>query len=86
MPIYEIKHFSGGLSDWEDRGVTGAFKFGKNLDIRKQIDSLTCAQDLEGESYTQSFCFCLAFCVYFTFPISDAIKKRFSLSVCERRV
>jgi hypothetical protein len=54
MPIYEIKHFSGGLSDWEDRGVTGAFKFGKNLDIRKQIDSLTCAQDLEEEGLHSS--------------------------------
>lgn len=43
---YEIMFFSGGLSDYEDRGVKGAFKFGSNLDIRKAIDSLSCKQAL----------------------------------------
>lgn len=46
MPIYEITSFSGGLSDFEDRGIRGAFKFGTNLDIRKKRDTLTCNQDL----------------------------------------
>lgn len=47
MPIYEITSFSGALSDFEDRGIKGAFKFGKNLDIRKKRDTLTCNQALE---------------------------------------
>lgn len=46
MPIYEITSFAGGLSDFEDRGIKGAFKFGTNLDIRKKRDTLTCNQDL----------------------------------------
>lgn len=49
MPIYEINKFSGGISDYEDRGIAGAFKFGKNLDIRKQVDSLSCNQALKEE-------------------------------------
>lgn len=49
MPIYEISKFAGGISDFDDRGISGAFKFGKNLNIRKQIDSLTCQQALIDE-------------------------------------
>jgi len=52
--IYEIKHFSGGISDLEDRGITGSFKFGKNLDIRKNVDSLTCNQDFKEEGLLSS--------------------------------
>lgn len=47
MPAYKIEHFCGGLSDWEDRGILGAFKFGANLNIRRAVDSLYCNQDLE---------------------------------------
>jgi hypothetical protein len=43
--VYEIKNFSG-LSDYEDRGIVGAFKFGSNLDVRKSVDSLSCQQKL----------------------------------------
>jgi len=46
MGIYEINSFRGGLSDFEDKGISGAFKFGSNLDIRKQIDSLSAGQTL----------------------------------------
>ena len=42
--VFEIKSFRGGLSDYEDKGVVGSFKFGSNLDIRKQIDSLSANQ------------------------------------------
>jgi hypothetical protein len=54
MGIYEIKSFRGALSDWEDKGIPGAFKFGTNLDIRKQIDSLSCDQDYIDEGILSS--------------------------------
>lgn len=44
--IYEISSFRGGLSDYEDKGIQGAFKFGSNLDIRKETDSLSSGQTL----------------------------------------
>lgn len=44
--IYEISSFRGGLSDYEDKGIQGAFKFGSNLDIRKEKDSLSSGQTL----------------------------------------
>ncbi len=49
MPVYEIKQFGGGISDHEDKGIPGAFKFAKNLDIRKTNDSLSCQQALVDE-------------------------------------
>lgn len=49
MPVYEIKHFSGGVSPWEDRGILGAFKMGQNLNIRRETDSLYCNQALDDE-------------------------------------
>lgn len=54
MPVYETKSFKGGISDWEDKGITGAFKFGYNLDIRKQVDSLSCNQAMEEEGLASS--------------------------------
>lgn len=49
MPIYEIKEWGGGISPFSDRGIRGAFKFGKNLSIRKDVDTLTCGQALTDE-------------------------------------
>jgi len=49
MKSYEIKSFRGGISDYEDKGIAGSFKFGKNLDIRKKVDSLSCQQALASE-------------------------------------
>lgn len=43
---FRIKSFKGGLSDWDDVGVSGSFKFGSNLDIRKNTDSLSCGYSL----------------------------------------
>jgi len=54
MPVYEITTFRGGLSDYEDKGISGAFKFGSNLDIRKRIDSLSCKQALVDEGLDSS--------------------------------
>lgn len=51
MPIYQITSFRGGLSDYEDKGISGSFKFSSNLDIRKDIDSISCQQDLVEESH-----------------------------------
>lgn len=52
MPIYEIKSFNGGVSDFEDKGIAGAFKFGSGLDIRKSKDTLTCKQGFKDEGIT----------------------------------
>ena len=47
--IYEINKFNGGISDYTDRGIPGAFKFGQNLNLHKLNDSLFCNQDLKEE-------------------------------------
>lgn len=52
--LYEIKEFLGGISPFEDRGIKGAFKFGKNLSIRKKVDSLSCNQALIEEGLHSS--------------------------------
>lgn len=59
MPKYIIKSWEGGISSWNDRGQHGASKFIKNVDIRKQNDSLSCGQALKedglyGFSHSQS--------------------------------
>lgn len=53
MPIYEISKYSGGLSDFSDRGIVGSFKFGTNLDIRKRVDSLSANWELVDEGIDQ---------------------------------
>ena len=52
MPVYRIKSFRGGISDEEDKGIRGSFKFGQGLDIHKKIDSLSCQQVMKKESGT----------------------------------
>lgn len=49
MAVYEIQSFSGGISDFDDRGIRGAFKMGSNIDIRRKTDSLTAGQALVDE-------------------------------------
>jgi len=44
--LFVLKSFRGGLSDYENVGAYGSFKFGSNLDIRKDTDSLSCQQVL----------------------------------------
>lgn len=46
MNVHKITSARGGLSDWEDKGTPGSFKFGANLDIRKIVDSISCTQAL----------------------------------------
>lgn len=47
MPqAFTIKSFKGGISDWEDKGIRGAFKLGSALSIRRRRDSLYCNQAL----------------------------------------
>jgi len=46
MNLFRIKSFKGGISDWENTGVEGSFKFGSNIDIHRDTDSLTCNQAL----------------------------------------
>lgn len=57
MAMYEVQSYSGGLSDYTDKGIRGSFKFGANLSLRRVIDSLTCGQALVDEGlveYSQS--------------------------------
>jgi hypothetical protein len=51
--VYEIKSFRGGISDYEDKGIAGSFKFATNLDIRKREDSLSAGQALVDEGLTE---------------------------------
>lgn len=46
MSKYILKKFKGGISDWEEEGIKGAFKFARNLDIRKKRDTLSVKQGL----------------------------------------
>lgn len=41
---YSLRSFIGGQSDYEDKGISGSFKNGQSLDIRKRRDSLSCQQ------------------------------------------
>lgn len=52
MNLYKIRTFKGGISDWENVGVEGSFKFGSNLDIHRNTDSLTCGQALADDLAT----------------------------------
>jgi len=50
MIPYVIKSFRGGISDEEDKGIKGSFKYGENLDIHKKVDSLSCREIMVLES------------------------------------
>lgn len=52
MNIWQIQSFRGGLSEQEERGIPGAFKTGANLNIRKEIDSLSCNQAMKKDTST----------------------------------
>ena len=56
MAVYEVFNWLGGISDFDDRGIKGAFKFGSNLNIRKVVNSLVAGQALvdEGSNASQS--------------------------------
>lgn len=66
MKSFEIKSFRGGISDFEDKGITGAFKLGLALDIRKKVDSLSCQQALVDEGAG-----IIVDLIYFIVPASD---------------
>lgn len=67
MNLFKIKSFRGGISDWENVGIAGSFKFGSNLDIRRNTDSLTCNQALADDLATGT----LTALVNFIVPASD---------------
>jgi hypothetical protein len=50
MTSFILQSFRAGISDYEDKGVAGSFKYGASLDIRKLIDSLSCQQALVDET------------------------------------
>lgn len=47
---YFIKDFKGGISSEGHRGPRGSFKYGENLNIRGQDNTLTCNQALKADS------------------------------------
>lgn len=49
MPAYQITSFEGGISSFADRGIRGAFKFASGIDIRKEVDTLSCGQAMKEE-------------------------------------
>lgn len=49
MRSFLLESFKGALSDYEDKGVPGAFKFGSNLDVRRNRDTLYATQALEDD-------------------------------------
>lgn len=49
---YLINSYKGGLAPFDNRGLQGSFKYGKNLDIRKRTDSLSCQQALTDDLAT----------------------------------
>lgn len=55
MPSYLSDTFRGGISPFEDRGLPGAGKFVKNIDIRKDLDSLSCQYALIDETSATAF-------------------------------
>jgi len=48
MRNFIIDSFTG-ISEFESKGIKGAFKFGSALDVRKKVDSLSCQQALVTE-------------------------------------
>lgn len=46
---FHLRSYLGGQSDYEDKGIAGAFKASKNLDIRKQKDTLSAGQALKDD-------------------------------------
>lgn len=46
MNSFLIQSYKGGISDYEDKGVPGSFKFGSGLNIRTKKDSLKAQQGL----------------------------------------
>lgn len=52
MGVYQLVSSRGGLSDYEDKGTVGSFKFGSNLNIRKRKDTISAGQALVEEGVT----------------------------------
>lgn len=52
MGVFQIVSARGGLSDYEDKGIAGSFKFGANLDIRKRNDTISAGQATIDEGVT----------------------------------
>lgn len=56
MKYFIEDSFRGGVSDENDKGIKGSFKFGYGLDIHKRDDTLTCMQAMKKESGTTINC------------------------------
>lgn len=87
LNLFKIKSFRGGLSDWENVGVAGSFKFGSNLSIRRDTDSLTSNQALTDDLATGTLTAAINFLVpstdgnSYAFCADGKIFKRTSLGV-----
>lgn len=65
MNSWLLKSFTG-ISEFEDRGIAGAFKFGTGIKTRKKVDSLSCQQGLVEEGSGV-----IADLIHFWVPSSD---------------
>lgn len=52
MRSFVIEKFNGGISDYEDRGLPGSYKFASNIDPRKRKDSISAGQALTDDLAT----------------------------------
>lgn len=50
MNTYAIKSFKGGISEFDNKGIAGSFKYGQGLDLRDRDDVLKAGQALLKES------------------------------------
>lgn len=64
---FALHSYLGGQSDYENKGIAGAFKSGYGLDIRKQKDTLSCQQALKTDLATGT----MTAPAYFVVPASD---------------
>lgn len=52
LQSYTINNFNGGISDLSNKGVRGAFKFGRGINLRNLSSALSCNQALKKDSGT----------------------------------
>ena len=77
MIPYVISSFRGGVSDEDNRGIKGSFKYGNHLNIHKRRDSLTCNQamvKISGGTVTDLIKFFVAGADGTTYAFGDAGK------------
>ena len=55
MQVFSLTSFSGGISDYADKGIAGSSRWSSGLNIRSKKDSLHCQQALKQEGSSSIF-------------------------------